>query len=51
MQRRDRTSSQSWTGCTKMTKQTTIQSFLPKFRLDKQDILVAFCGRTAHGDL
>ena len=34
-----------------MTKQTTIQSFLPKFRLDREDVLVCFCGGTAYGDL
>ena len=40
-----------------MTKQTTISSFLPKpvgrpyFRLDVDDVIVAFCGGTAYGPL
>ena len=51
MQHKDRTYKRFWIGCTKMTKQTTLHSFLPKFRLDKQDILVAFYGRTAYEDL
>jgi len=51
MQHKDKTLSQSWIECGKMTRQTTIHSFLPKFRLDREDILVAFCGRTAYGDL
>jgi len=40
-----------------MTKQTTIQSFLPKpmgrpyFRLDADDVIVCFCGGTPYGPL
>ena len=40
-----------------MTKQTTILTFLPKpigrpyFRLDAEDVIVAFCGGTAYGPL
>jgi len=51
MQHKGKTLSQFWTECTKMTKQTTIQSFLPKFRLDKEDVLVCSCGGTAYGPL
>jgi hypothetical protein len=57
MQHKDRTLSQSWTGCIKMTKQTLLISFLPKpigrpyIRLDVDDAIVCFCGGTAYGPL
>jgi hypothetical protein len=57
MQHKGKTFKQCWIGHTPMTKQTTLQSFLPKpigrpyFRLDLQDITVAFCGGTAYGPL
>tara|TARA_R110000824_G_scaffold359905_1_gene547562 strand:- start:478 stop:585 length:108 start_codon:yes stop_codon:yes gene_type:complete len=34
-----------------LSKQTSLLVFFPKFRLDKEDVLVAFFGKTAHGDL
>tara|TARA_R110002110_G_scaffold40692_1_gene129958 strand:- start:313 stop:489 length:177 start_codon:yes stop_codon:yes gene_type:complete len=57
MQQKGKTFKLSWTGHTPMTKQTTILTFLPKpigrpyFRLDLQDITVAFCGGTPYGPL
>ena len=57
MQHKGKTFKQFWIGHTQMTNQTTILTFLPKpigrpyFRLDADDVIVAFCGGTAYGPL